>query len=570
MQRGSRILMTGCAQWLTVAWALLLYPCSFACAQPADATDQGKGNSQAVARALVGTFANRAMSITIAHDDGKFQGTITRSDKQFPFTGEFKEATLTGTVDVGGNKSGFTVTLDGDELTLTLGLDVQKLSRIEAIPLGGKSSNTVRKEVRIARSEDVQLNSEVASPDNRRVGFVIQRDGLRHVVIDGVEGPAFRRAEMIEFSPDSKRFSYVARALDGNLNFVVDGKESAPYESLKQSISRFSPDSSRIAFAGMRQGQWQVVIDGKESERYDAVDFITFSPDSKRVAFIGQRGQNWHAVIDGVEQAAAQEIGRDGIVFSPDSKRVAYTAIRRGRHGVIVDGTEGTTHDAIAGILFSPDSAHLYLLALRNGQQVIFVDGQEKATHEAVRGIGFSHDGKKTVVAVKHKGKSMHLIDGRAEPAYDDISPPIFSPDNLQMAYAARTSKKWCPIRDGKAGAFHDQILSITFGPDHRRLAYVARDNGKAKVIVDDRASHEFDEIWQNQVNFSPDGRHVVFGARQGEHSFLVVDEAMGEPIGNFIPGSLPVFIGPDRFQVITRRGPDYYRLEVQIIKPAP
>lgn len=535
-------------------------------AQPNDASEKDKAAAAQFAKAIVGKFANDAMSMFVELNQGKYQGTITRGDKAFPFTAELKDTKLIGQVDIGGAKTGFSATMEDDDLVLALGLDTQKLPRVVVVPPGGPVKNTVRKEALLATSEDVQAGSELASPDNRRIGFIIHRDGLRHAVIDGVVGKAYRLAGAIEFSLDSKRHSYIVEPSPGKRTVVVDGVEGESFENLLQPTSRFSADSKRVAYAGMRDNKWRAVIDGKQGEAYDELLYITFSPDSKRVGFAARRGKAWHAVIDGVEGEAFDGVGREGIHFSPDSRRVAYTAIKDGKQFTVIDGVQGKPCEAIGGFAFSPDSLRTYFVARLSGQNVFIVDGQDRGIYESIHNLSFSPDSKQTVLGVRHEGKVFHVVNDRPEPGYEDVTRPIFSPDHQQMVYAARQKAKWSLIRDGKSIRFHDQIPSMIFSPDGRRLAYVAIDENMARVVVDAAVSVRYDSIWSNSLYFTPDSRHLVMGASREVNTFLVVDSVEDKPVGSFVPGSQPVFDGNDRFHIITRRGPNYHRLDVQII----
>ena len=553
-------------QTIIRALGILMLCCGSLIAQPNDASEKDKAAATQFAKAIVGKFANDAMSMLVELNQGKYQGTITRGDKSFPFTAELTGTKLIGQVDIGGAKTGFTATIEDDDLVLALGLDAQKLPRIVIVPPGGVVKNTVRKEVLLAAGEDVQFGSELASPDNRRIGFIIQRDGLRHAVIDGIVGKAYRLASAIEFSSDSKRHSYIVEPGPGRRIVVVDGVEGEPYENLVQPASRFSSDSKRVAYAGMRDNKWRAVIDGKQGEAYDELLYITFSPDGKRVGFAARRGKIWQVVIDGVEGEAFDGVGREGIHFSPDSSRVAYTAIKDGKQFTVIDGVQGNPCEAIGGFAFSPDGRRTYFVARRSGQTLFMVDGQDSGVYESIHNLSFSPDSKHTVLGVRHQGKVFHVVNDRPEPGYQDVTRPIFSPDNQQMVYAARQNAKWSLIRDGKSIRFHDQIPSMIFSPDSRRLAYVAIDENMARAVIDAAVSVRYDSIWSNSLYFTPDSKRWVMGASREGETLLVVDSIEDTPVGSFVPGSVPVFDGNDRFHIIIRRGSNYHRLDVQII----
>ncbi|MEX2215683.1 MAG: hypothetical protein WD768_16345 [Phycisphaeraceae bacterium] len=554
--------------------AVVMCLCAVAFAQPKEPAEKGDSNTlapAAAARALVGKFGEGEVSLVIEQVEGKYQGKLYKGGKEFDFTGELKGKSFSGILDVGGSKSGFAATIDGDELTLTLGVDSYKLARIDTRPRPPvtRSANTTRKEVLLVKSDEIQVGSEVVSPDNRRVGYIIQRDGLRRVAINGVEGKAYKRTEYITFSPDSRRCLYVGEQTEGKVRMVIDEVEGELYDALAAGISLFSPDSRHVAYGAQRDGKWRVVQDGKEGATYEEIKYITFSADSKRIAYAGRRGEGWHVVVDGVEHDAAADLGREGISFTPDSKRVVYTIIKGGKQSIVVDGIEGKSYEAVAGVGFSPDGAHSSYIFLRDRQFIFVYDGQEKATYEAINGLSISPDSQHTALGVRSGGKSYQVIDDRPEPKFDDVSPPQYSPDSQRVVYAALQAGKWRLIQGGKSGLLHDQIPYFIFSPDSRRLAYMAIDNGKASVLIDDKpVSERFDQVWRNGLYFSPDSRHLVFGGGRGGDIYLVVDGVEGQPIGELLPTSRVVFDAGDAFHVVTRRGASYHRLDVKIVEP--
>ena len=84
------------------------------------------------------------------------------------------------------------------------------------------------------------------------------------------------------------------------------------------------------------------------------------------MAYIAKKGANWHVVLDGRESERYDAVFAP--VFSPDSKRFAYAVKKGGKQFVVVDGKNGPGYDGIAQKLncplFSPDSAHLAYVAV--------------------------------------------------------------------------------------------------------------------------------------------------------------------------------------------------------------
>lgn len=555
----------------TAVAMLVMSLCSFAAGQTQEPTAGAKPVADDAAWAIVGKFAKGEVSLVIEQHEGKYRGKLTKGEKQFDFTGQLKGKSFEGLLEIGATKSPFSATLEEDQLTLTLGIDTYKLARVDSQPSPpfAREGNTLYKQTLLAKSDDVQVSSEVASPDSRRIGFIVQRDGLRFVAVNGVEGKGYRRVGPITFSRDSKRHFYIAEQSDGKLVVVVDEVESEPSDDFGTGSVQFSPDSQRVAFVTVRDGKWRAVIDGKEGTPYDRIYKLRFSPDSKRVAFVGKRDGRRHAVVDGSEQKGYDDIGSEGVGFSPDSKRVVYFAIKGLRQCVVVDGVEGNAHEAVAGFGFSLDSLHSGYIFLREGQYVFVYDGQEKGAYDTINGLSISGNSKRTALSAKSSSQWFQVIDDRPDPKFDGVAAPIFSPDSQRVAYAAMQNGKWSFIQNGKAGLRHDQIPYYLFSPDSKRLAYLAVEADKMYCVEDGKpVSERFDQIWRNAFYFSPDSKHLVFGASRQDRSFLVVDGIESVLDGQFLSTGQLVFESGNQFRTIIRRGPSYYRLDVKIVEP--
>ena len=521
---------------------------------------------------FVGKFAGGELAIAIVQEQGGYSGTITRGGQEYPFKGQKKDDQLKGAIDVDGDQVGFAATLAGQELALKLGLDTHKLKRVEAPPPppapGNQNSNTIRKETLLAKGVDVQAGSEAVSVGNRKIAFISQRDGLRRVVINGVEGKPFARALRFRFSENGEHYFHFAQRTDGKGCVVVDGVESEPCDMLANDAAQISPDGKRVAYAAKRGAKWRMVVDGKEVAAGDAIQHITFSRDSRRLAYGLRKDGKWRVVIDGVEQPAYDDLGRTGIQFSDDGSHIAYTAIKDARECLVIDGKEGPFFDAITDFHLTADGKRSYLIALSNQRGLVVVDGKEQASYQKPFGLSFSADGSRVVVGARNDGKDFLVIDGQAQAPFDDVTEPVFSVDGKVIVYAGRRTGKWRLIREGKEGEPHDAIPSIAISPDGRRVAHASVDNQIATVQVNGQILGKYSEVWSGGLHFSPDGKHLVYGARRKDQWFLVVDGVEGEPIGDFVAGSRPAFDSPDRFNVLIRRVDAYHRLEATIAEP--
>jgi hypothetical protein len=216
-------------------------------------------------------------------------------------------------------------------------------------------------------------------------------------------------------------------------------------------------------------------------------------------------------------------------VFSSDSRHFAYTT----------GNTAGGVRHAKAWVDWRP-------LPLPNGGTNVW--------H-----VVFSPDLQRWACVVNDGNKKHVVLDERPEPWYDSTWGLTFSPDSARLAYMAKVGTNWFMVVDGKLGAAIDlNPSSPHFSPDGKRLAYIAGRGPQWWMIVDDQAGAEYEsnekltpmgrsEMWVpalTQPQFSPDSRHVVYGARQGGQWVVLLDN---QPVAG-------------RYEMIVEGGPSFHK----------
>jgi hypothetical protein len=256
----------------------------------------------------------------------------------------------------------------------------------------------------LAELEKEELpDSAVASPDARRIAWKVPSGEGFAVVLDGKKGIEHRLVFDLAFSPDGKRFAYVAmrngerkialvvdgiqgKGYDGfhkdNRYFSPHGKPEGSWDDIGKDSLVFAPDGKRWACGAFRGGKSGLVLDGKEDFRGDGKHGVQvrFTRDGKKLYWAYQIGEKAVVVADGTESKPWDRIG-DEIVLGPGDRHFAYAAKSEGKWTVVVDGAPGTSYDFIVafrekykggGIVFdSPGSFH-YLA--RHGKQVLLVE----------------------------------------------------------------------------------------------------------------------------------------------------------------------------------------------------
>lgn len=164
------------------------------------------------------------------------------------------------------------------------------------------------------------------------------------------------------FSPDSKRYAYVAVNLSGHLTVVINGIEGKDYDSIQ--IVKFSPDGRKLGYVAQRDKRFYVAVDNSEGIGYVSAANLVFSPDGKHSAYAASREKSVFVVTDGVEGRNYEGLDPGTISFSSDSKHAVYTAVRSEKEKkklfFVVDGDESREYDGGVGapVWDSPSTLH--------------------------------------------------------------------------------------------------------------------------------------------------------------------------------------------------------------------
>ena len=77
----------------------------------------------------------------------------------------------------------------------------------------------------------------------------------------------------------------------------------------------------------------------------------------------------------------------------------------------------------------------------------------------------------------------------------------------------------------------------MVFSPDGKRVDFGAKNGNKWFVVVDDKPGPEYDRI--GAPVFSPDGEHAAYAAQKGDKWFVVIDGQPGPEYSGIAEGEL-------------------------------
>jgi RNA polymerase sigma factor (sigma-70 family) len=376
----------------------------------------------------------------------------------------------------------------------------------------------------------------------------------------------------IVFSPDGRFLASMPQrppAEKGEVSIwsVKDGKEvhrwTHPF-SIGMSAT-FSPDGKRVAIGDSRWGlvRWGLVLwdleTGKEVRRFSppgGAAHSAFSPDGKVLATSSPRGaiRLWDAATGKLFSAPEPDVDSFPFLrFSSDSKRV----FSGGGVCLVWDAATGRELKCFTDpqpldlksltdlriLALSPDES---LLAISRPREKISLrdaaTGKEKQTlpgDDPTWRLLFAPDGRRLISTgnkdVVHvwdvaSGRELHHMPGRFQLAISRDGRLLAASDRQMTVFVydlttGQETKRFAFPQAGLAGG--SAILSdLAFAPDGSSLAAVGTlrtptQRGIIRLwdLTDGGRVRSFDsqKAWIDSVAFSPDGRSLATGDREGE-----------------------------------------------------
>jgi hypothetical protein len=392
-------------------------------------------------------------------------------------------------------------------------------------------------------------------------------EGARVVVWNGAPGDlyAFIPDQLLRFSPDGKRFGYMAQDIRGGALLknvlVIDGKIQPYPLDISHALGKdyiqlfqFSADSAHLAAVASVRDREQLIVDGVAGPTYDSVQWNSITRDGKRSAYIGWRkpdpsefekvtGLRWseatdvekeifkqtplqRAVVDNREQGG---FFVTALYLHPISGRFAYINKPNGRTSALegvevwVDGKRGPEYRSCLGVFFSPDGKRIAYLASTDNRRYAVVDDRELGPFESLdeKSFQFSPDGSHYGFIAKPLNQPVAMIiDGGYVPGLYQVSSLTFSPNGKRYAYIADAEfgRKPLLVVDGRKQELPAaaQEGSLIFSPDSTRVACLVAAHGSdaTRAMVDDAIISPLRYQYAvRSLGFSPDGQHYVFTA---------------------------------------------------------
>lgn len=334
------------------------------------------------------------------------------------------------------------------------------------------------------------------------------------VVHNGRPGRAYNIIGDLVISRDGTRAAYVARNDETFKRVVVDGWEGPLFMSVES--PQFSPDGRHLVYTITQDNSNFLVIDNKVHHEIRIDPDILISPDSRSIAFASTSN-------DGVKK---QFVIAD---FSLQGKKVFESC------GESFLASDDRSHVAVACVEKNAPVIKIIDLQNRSLVSTLPVPADRKVVRKR-----FSPDNR-TFIFTTMTGDFQRFLhyNGWEEktPAGDEfMSDPLLfkNPERVGVitGMATKVSLYTAFSTSKDKEAFYGFITDFIASRDGRHHAYVAIKAGgeeRMSIVVDGHEGPLFDKIVSPA--FSPDGRLLVYRARQGGKRFLVVSDLKGKII---------------------------------------
>lgn len=253
--------------------------------------------------------------------------------------------------------------------------------RLAYVTRDGSSESLVVEHKVVATADRIRFVSP-RPPDREDVAVLawVERSGTQErLVVEGEGGPAWAGVQEVTCSAGGLGWAYVATDAHGRAHVVHGSESHGPW--LDAASPAFSPDGLHLAFLARSKEGWHLVIDGRTSPAWKAIDGFVFF-DKDRIGMRARSGAR-HTLVVGdalagswVEAGSYERIYR--LVPGPSSG-LALSVLEAGRARVVVGGQAmGPGGDAVrhCTIVLSPDGTHAAAAVRTQGRDVMVLDGE--------------------------------------------------------------------------------------------------------------------------------------------------------------------------------------------------
>jgi hypothetical protein len=113
--------------------------------------------------------------------------------------------------------------------------------------------------------------------------------------------------------------------------------------------------------------------------------------------------------------------------------------------------------------------------------------------------------------------------------SYGLIKELVYNRVDSSAAFVAKEGPAYFVVVDGRKGPDYEMVVTPMFSPDGKKLVYRAREGGKRFVVVADAAGKEHRRLSEHEMVFATvftaDGSSIAYGVKDGNQLVWKVEK---------------------------------------------
>ena len=401
-----------------------------------------------------------------------------------------------------------------------------------------------------ARPQGVHDELIVVAKDGSGVAYIERVRSQYRVVHNGKAGRSYQLVGDLTISNDGKHVAYTAHLNDTFKSIILDGIQGPLFTDI--GMPKFSPDSQHLVYTITQGKEERLVIDQKVNLEFHVSQDLLISPDSRFIAFAVKpaKGGIEYMISDfALKDKKIYESCGESVVASEDESRIAVLCSDgKSRTFKILDlpgrSPVSTLDVADAGAIvnkkFAGDNQTLIYTTITDDLQrfIHFKGRSEKIpSGDEIMSSPVSLSNSEGVGVIIGNAFKVHFYaafqkSSHKEKYYGYISDLVSNRDGNNHAYVAIDpggEERMRIVINGNEGPLYDKIVSPMFSPDGKLLVYRARQGGKRFLVISDmmgavvRQHKEYDMVFQPV--FTQDGKSVAYAVLDGSEFWWKVEK---------------------------------------------
>jgi len=347
---------------------------------------------------------------------------------------------------------------------------------------------------------------------------------------------------VVQMHKNGRGFAYIAQ-VGKKTRVVRNGTADELFDFVETFTLTVSPDGQRVAYGARNGEKWYMVIDGQKSGPFAGIGKPSFSSDGRMVSYEAKHGENWKVHLGNIKSPPAVSLFHRP-VFNKSGETLWWVENTKNENEfdfVISDFKfkqlkkfSNTTNSYVT----SSDNEIVAAIRKEGGKQHVIEfsistpDVLKKGQHyDEIRDLTISPDGKNLSYYAARNKKLYVVLNGKEEeiPVAAYPSPPVIRPD-LKSVGIVVAGDDWAYVHqaysgNSQKGLRYKECADIAYSTDSKHIAYVAMKGDKLFIVTNGNEGPHYDRVIAPQ--FSPDGRFVVYRARQDGKRFVVVADAL-------------------------------------------